>query len=232
MGLFILAGNAIQAQYLLESEELLADASGWYDGQIGLDQSGLLNGQYVEIKRISRGTHQFFVSDEWHIGQLTYRGQHYDSVYMSYDIDQDLLLIRHPTSYIYHNQAIKPIQSQVSAFNLRGSHFEYFDEQIDKFRSGFFEVIASGENIKVIAKRHKKTLVERTIVFEQDDSYYFQLDGSYHPIKRKGSVLRVFSDQKAEIRSFIKDQDLQIAPGNDSDIVELMAFIDQKLLTQ
>ena len=230
--LLLLGSLSLKAQYKLESSQILADSRSWYDTKNGLNNSGILNGEYLEVKRISTASHQFFVSEEWYPGQIYYRGQLFDSLYMTYDIDQDVLLIRHPTSFIYHNQAIKLIQPQVKAFELRGSLFEYINESVGNKAPGFYEILSRGDNISLIAKRHKKTVIERTIEFEVDDFYYFNYEDTYHRIKRKGSILKVFKSKKSDIKSFISKRNLKISPGNDADIIELMSYIDQQFIVQ
>ena len=220
---------SVKAQYKLESSAFLADSKSWYDANLGLNNSGILNGEYLEVKRISTGSHQFFKSEEWYPGEIIYRGQLFDSIYMTYDVDRDVLLIRHPTSYIYHNQAIKPIQTQVRAFELRGSLFEYIQEPVGNNPPGFYEILKRGEEISLLVKRHKKTVIDRTIEFEVEDFYYFSYDSTYHRIKRKGSIIRVFKNYKSAIKSFISNRNLKIAPGNDTDIIELMSYIDQQM---
>lgn len=214
------------AQYALDANALTKAPYSWYDQKIDLQNSGLVNGEYAEIRRISKSSHQFYQSDSWSVGTIFFRGQLFDSVYMTYDVNRDLLLIRHPTQYVFHNQAIKPIQQHISSFDIFGHHFVRMESGDLK---GFYDELYIGKHLKLIAKRHKKSVVERSVEYELDERLYFFYNGTYHQLKNKSSIIKVLSNYKKEIKGFVRNQNLLIKRGHDQDCIKLIEFLDEKL---
>lgn len=221
-----LSVTGISAQYKLDARQLKLDPYAWLDQQNDQQNSGIVNGEYYEIKRISKHSHQFFGDDSWVLGEIIFRDQLFDSVYMTYDIHSDLLLIRHPTQYIYHNQPIKPVQEQISSFQILEHQFIRIDEQK---LNGFYDLLFSGQNLRLVVKRHKQTYVENSVEFEPDNRYYLHKDGNYLPLKRKSSILKIFPGNKKDIKTFINRNRLDIRPGNDSDYIRIIDYLDSQI---
>ncbi|MEQ8469659.1 MAG: hypothetical protein RIC35_00660 [Marinoscillum sp.] len=223
---FLLISTNVLAQYSIEGFDLDEGIRQWYDTRLGEEKSGILNGEYVQIQRQSRDSHQFFDKDQWLLNSITYRGQTYDSVYMRYDIERDLVLIRHPTNFRYHSQAIKLIQSDIASFELEGHHFRRYDEGILNFSSGFFDELYLGAELKLLAKRIKTTETNQTLNYVSEDKLILVNGNEHIRLKGKGSVLRAFKPDKQAIKAFIKDNNLDINPDNEYDYVTLIRFID------
>lgn len=214
-------------QYALDGLDMGTEVAPWHDKALGLDKAGILLGEYQEIRRISRNTHQFFTEDQWHPNSIRYRGEVYDSIYMAYNLETDVLLIRHPTDYRYHSNAIKPIQQDIDWFRLEGHTFRRYDDAVLNQPDGFFDELYTGSKMDMLAKRVKVSHTETTIEFERSDKYFYRYGQQYYHLLRKGSVTRVLSPYKKEIRSFIKANNLKVNTKNERDLVELIRFCDQ-----
>lgn len=225
---------ASSAQYAIAEVDLEKDMSLWYDMSLGRQNTGILTGQYEKFERSSVTTHAFFQKDTWSNQKLKYRGQIYDSIFIMYDVYKDLLLIRHPTEFQYFSQPVKLIQPQISWFQLRGHLFRYYNHDILNYSPGFFDELYIGEAFDLIVKRIKtmNTNGTREVVFEPEDAYIIRLKDQYSRLRRRGSLLRLFNDQKMikkEIKQFIKSNGLIVKPANEADLIQLARFCDEIL---
>lgn len=221
------------AQHSLEGLDLDGDVYQWYDNALGLEKSGVVLGAYQEINRQSRNSHQFFMGDLWLSNPIRYRGQVYDSIFLLYDIYDDILIIRYPEKLQYYSQPIKLLQDQVDWFKLAGHTFKYYPNGILQVSPGFFDQLYVGDHFDLIAKRIKQVQIENTsVIYVSSDKYIIRCKDEYHRFRRKGSILKLFKGQKREIRQFIKQKGLSIKPGNDQDLVLLARFCDELLKNQ
>lgn len=227
--LFLLLSPESPAQYALEGLDLDGEVYTWHDQALGKEQAGLVLGEYQQLQRQSRDTHQFFGTDVWTLSRIRYRGQTYDSAYLMYDLHDDLLVLKHPTQLQYHSQPIKLNQDQVEWFTLGGHTFRYYPEKVLSVAPGFFDELYVGEQFDLIVKRAKDSRAETSLIFVDNDVYIMRHQQAYHRFRRKGSVLRLFKGQKQEIRQFINKNGLRIHPENENDIILLARFCDQLL---
>lgn len=223
---FLIVSTDISAQYALAKFDLEGDIRQWYDDNLGLDKSGILNGEYGDIQRQSRDSHQFFGRDQWLVNTITYRGERYDSIYLRYDIERDLVLIRHPTSYRYHAQPIKLIQDEIETFEVDGHQFRRYNHDILSYPPGFFDELYLGNKINLLCKRIKITETNQTLIYVSEDKLILEREGEYYRVKNKGSILRLFKPYKQEIKTFIQEQNLNINRENEYDFIALVRFCD------
>lgn len=218
-------------QVSTEQLSLASNTTAWYDKQVGKELTGVLLGAYYPIQRVSNNTHQFFLSDQWQKGKLKYRRRQYDSVAMMYDIHQDVLLIQHPSSFQFHAQAIRPNQSQIEWFSIGNHFFRHTTDQILIYKEGFVEVLYSGANIELIAKRILQKETGTTVEYKPYDRYLLHIGDEYHRIRRKGSVLSIFKAHKKEIKDFIRQNKLNIHPDYEPHLLELTRFLENLIAT-
>ncbi|MEQ8581693.1 MAG: hypothetical protein RIC30_17895 [Marinoscillum sp.] len=217
------------AQYLIEGLDLQKNIYAWHDQALGKDKTGILLGEYQEIQRQSRETSQFFDDSQWIPNRLKYRGEIYDGIYLSYDIETDLLLIRHPTNFNYHSQAIKLIQRDVEWFEYSGHTFRYIHEPVLHFGEGFFDEMYLGESLQMFAKRIKITETDRVITYVTADKFIIRYQDEYHRLRSKYSVIKLLKPYKKEIRQFIKANQIKAKPEYESDMIQLISFCDELL---
>lgn len=209
--------------------DLGGDVYAWYDRETGYSNTGLLVGEYLEIGRTSRGSHQFFGEDTWTKTRIRYRDQMFEEVFALYDVEQDILVIRHPTELVYHSQPIKLHQDQIEWFEMYGHTFRYYNREILLLPPGFLDVLHAGQELSFYAKRIKQSRAEQTIVYTSTDRYLIEMDGQFYRFKRLRSFLKLFKDQKKKIRSFVKQNGLKVKKDNDKDLKLLAQFCDDLL---
>lgn len=228
---FILTSSILTAsgQYKLDENWIQNDPSSWYLSNSGLENNGILIGERADIKIVTRSSHQFFLTNQWTTGEITFRGIRYDSIHLLYDIYEDKVFIYHPTGYIYHNEPIEPIQSQVSEFNLSGHHFVRMNNEKNN-SSDFYEDLYDGESLDFLAFRYKKKEINRTVDFERADKHYFYYQDTFYPYRSRVSLYRLFPEDKKTIRNFIRTNHLSVKPKNEGDCIKLMRFVDLQII--
>jgi hypothetical protein len=213
-----------------KAELALSKAISYYDKQVGRN-SFVYTGigyydPYVTVKK-----NPFFVDDYWEIGSVTYDGFTFDSIYLKYDIYLDLLLIENFNSNGYLSP-IKLYSPKVASFQLHGHDFIRIEEDtISKLRTGFYDLYYSGENVQFLVKRRKEIITSTSIgsvdeEFTQKDRYYIKKDGVYHQVRKRRSVLKVFFDQKKEVKAFIRLNNFVFKTNPDLELKEVVKFYD------
>ncbi|MEQ8548847.1 MAG: hypothetical protein RIC03_13110 [Cyclobacteriaceae bacterium] len=229
MLLLIVAQLDLHAQYKVDKFSLDGNLYSWYDQEIGKNNSGILVGQYQEIQRLTRKTHQFFGSKEWANVTLKFRGQQYDSIFALYDISKDVFVIKHPVDFRLHNQPILLPQDQIEWFLMNNHAFRYYPEGIKLIPPGFFDELFISNEIALVAKRKKNVETNQTLEYEPSDQYFLNFDGEYHKVWGRWSVLNVLKPYKSKLKSYITANQLRIKAKaeNDGDLIELLDYAQQ-----
>lgn len=183
----------------------------------------LYNGnEYIPHDRRIK-VHPFFVSDTLQAGTVTYNGLSYDRVLLLYDIVRDELAIQLPRS----PYRIRPHSQQIASFSLGPYHFKRIaGDSLAGVRTGFYQLLYDG-NIQFLA-RHTKTVQEDLSsgvyqgTYIPRDRYFIYKDGAYHEVKKKGSVLALFPDQKASLRKYIRANHLKFKAQREQTITAIV----------
>ena len=132
-------GHLARGQYSLEGFSIGDSSIQWFDEQIGLQAHELFTGVYEPLEDRTGLYHPFWASRSWAIGEIFYRGEHFQGIYLLYDLEKDQVLTRnHEGKYL--NEAIRLNQEQIDWFRLGGAHFE--NKEADTvFSAGFYEVL-------------------------------------------------------------------------------------------
>lgn len=175
--------------------------------------------------------HQFFIEDYWEQGNINYNGQVYDSIFIKYDIFRDLLLIENFNS----DGFLSPIilyKQKISWFDLMGYHFVHLEKDtISSLKEGFYNQMYKSDNIEVLIKRRKEIVNSTSVnslqeMFNQKDRYYIKKDNLYHQVRKRKSVLKLFEDQKKEVKSFIKKNRILFKTNADIELVAVVKYYE------
>jgi hypothetical protein len=213
-----------------KADSALVEAINIYDREIGRN-SFLYTGRVYNDKYGSIQGHQFFAEDYWEQCEIVYDGHYFDSVYLMYDIYNDLLLLEHFNS----KGMLSPItlhNPKISSFVIQGYSFVMLEkDSISGKRKGFYNELFQGNRIALYALRRKEITKSNEInsvqeVFVEKDKFYLQLDEVFYPIRRKRNVLKVLDDKKKEIKSFMRNNLLYFRKNPERVLVEVAQFYE------
>lgn len=194
----------------------------------------LINGpEYVDYARpyYARTGHQWLISPDLQPGGVYYNNQYFGDLTLNYDVVYDQVVLAHPTSSL----KLRLVNENVRFFSINGRRFVRLladSTDANVMRTGYHEVLVDGP-VQVLARRAKRQqqLIQaghKNIVFYGADRLFIQKAGSYHLVKRKGAVLRLFADRQAEVQRFVREQKLKFNKLRfEADVVQVARFYQQ-----
>ena len=178
-----------------------------YNGTLPPQYKGTYDGTY------------FLESEEYFPGAVVYDGKKYEDLSLNLNAHLDELYVRIPGNHI----SSVLIKSYVTSFHLGDMAFLHITRSAFPRtpEEGYFRVLFSGEHIRLF-KRIKKNYISAnpnetrsSHLFETRISYYMVTqDGMFHPVKTKGSLLKVLQDQKKPLKKHISENELKFKSAN------------------
>lgn len=220
-------GTTVFGQYQIEGFSLANDAHSWYDQAMGKVQDGLFVGQYEPVFRIAAHSHAFYHKDNFQPNTIKYRGQIYDSAFLMYNIENDLITVRYP-EMTYFSQPVLPMQQYVEWFTMNDHFFRFYPERIMYLHPGFYDERYIGQHLSLVVKRIKQqTIQDNHIEYNSADIFLICYDGVYHKIHTRRSIIRIMMPQKQAIRKYIRQNGLHIKTKYEEDVLKLIQYCDQ-----
>lgn len=213
-----------------KSKLALTRAINTYDQYIGRNAMIYTGNSYFDAYE-GILNHQFFVVDYWEFGSVNYDNYSYDSIFLMYDIYQDLLLIENFNSDGFLSP-IKLYSPKVSSFRLHGFDFIRLEKDtISNIKEGFYNLMYDGDNLQVLVKRRKEIVNANEInsvreEFIERDRYYIQKYGIYYQVRKRGSILKVLNDHKKEVKAFIRKNNFIFKINPETQMVEVVKYYD------
>jgi hypothetical protein len=107
--------------------------------------------------------------------------------------------------------------------------FRYFrsPEYSDKnLKEGFYEIAYTGKSSYVI--KHESTFYEREGLneYKYSPKNYISIGNKFYKIKTKRSLLHLFNDKTAEVKSFIHSSRIRMRQADKSQIAAIVRFYD------
>jgi hypothetical protein len=184
------------------------NAIAMYEKGIGA-QARLYNGsKYVEPDHTFE-EHPYYLSIDWINGDVLYDGELFQNVPLMLDLNSGQLITEH-----YSNgQPIRLVPEKVGYFTMSGHRFQRIDNETVASSlpaTTFYEVLYAGKS-KVVARRQKllheeidNAVIETT--FDERNHYYIFKGGIFHQVKSKGSVLKLFQEQKQNLKRMLRQR--------------------------
>jgi hypothetical protein len=199
----------------------------YYKKEIG-PAAMIYNGiQYATYIPRTKG-HPFFDKDSLQAGSVFYDGVLYSDIKLKYSLADDRLVM-----YDYNSNFLFNLHPFRISFFYIGKHcFENIDVAgyaANELVHGFCEVIYKGSIASVYVKKSKKLFqpfsVEDSIpLYKEFINRYITLDTHIYQISGKRSVLSVFNDKRAEIKTFIEANDM--GEMNDDNLAKIAAYYE------
>ncbi|HMG90876.1 MAG TPA: hypothetical protein VK589_12500 [Chryseolinea sp.] len=190
-------------------------------------QTRLNNGSEHRDYLARNDEHPYFGQDDWQNGSIVYDEESYANVPMFYDLSRDKVITEHSIN----GSKLELISEKIVQFSLGGHTFHRLKRDQSKIiTEGFYDVLYDGKT-KVYVRREKalQQKVESNDIiftFQQKNRIYVFKDGVYHPVKKKGSLLDVFEDRKAEVRAFLNKSGTKYRADRESAIARVAEFYD------
>ncbi|MDH5604614.1 MAG: hypothetical protein OEY51_11770 [Cyclobacteriaceae bacterium] len=213
-------------QYSVAGLSMQTDVHEWYDGQIKRKNTSLVTGTYREVKKRIPDSHPFFISDKWIDGNLHYQGQTFNHVSLLYDMEEDELIFRHPETFLFNLQPIKPIQPEITWFTLEGHLFRYIHHSILGYKEGFFEIRYEGLQTSFLTKRIRSVVTDPDYKYANNDVNILQVGSDYYKIKSRLIFYKLFKDSRKQIRLYIKQHQVRFKKENDQNLDGLVQYCD------
>jgi hypothetical protein len=184
----------------------------WFDTTAGKESSEINNGTlYNNIYKPTNKNHNFYVSNQYTKGAVTYNGQKIYSVDLKYDIVNDELILKREGDYNFRD--INLIKDKIESFTINNNFFVHlkYKLEITKGRlEGFYEQNYSCNSFTFYIKHHKKNLKNLntgSIIYEfyEDNSFYIEQKNSVYPINSKKDLISIFPKQKKQIDDYYNE---------------------------
>jgi hypothetical protein len=189
-------------------------------------QSRLFNGSDYVVYIPEKEEHPYYIADDWVFGSITYWDETYENVPLLYDLSNDQVIAEHEGG-----SPIKLVAEKIQRFSISDHTFVRLKrDDTNKIAEGFYDELYDGA-LKVYAKHMKsfQESIEGTTIIPRYDAatrYYLWKDGVYHVIRKKTSVLEIFSDRKQAIKDFIRKNHIRFKDNRESAIVRIAEFYD------
>ncbi len=189
----------------------------------------LVNGWLYQYQTVQNG-HPYFGDQGWISGTVTTNYESFKNVLVKYDIYQDELIIPLYRKEGTYTIVINP--GTLKSFTIKNHHFinlNYLISDCDNTYPGYYEVIYDG-NLKLVSKWQKQTTDTDKISggsFKIGRTMYLIRHNKLNPIKSKTSLLKLFPENKTQIRKYIREKQIYLNRSGDTQIRDLIEYIDQ-----
>lgn len=189
----------------------------------------LYNGpEYVNyVRRYVKG-HQFFGTNELRLATIDYDGATYPDIPLRYDLVRGQVILKAPLGAL----ELHLVNEHLTRFTLAGHTFVRLLPTTDNglpATTRFYDLLLDGPT-PVLVARSKKVLESMTPdgaageVVEQNEVLVGKA-GHYYPVSKASAVLRLFPENRAALRKYIKDKSLKFnAQFRENSIVELVRY--------
>jgi len=179
-----------------------------YDQVIEIENTPLFNGLgYVEKYKVINEYNKFFKSSEFLPATIVYKGQYYPNIEMKYDLYEDVVLLTHKKGM--RIVLLQPIKARIDSFVIDGHNFRNINDTAAETlgMTGFYEVLFDAPGFQLLEKHHKRRFERKgknTVYseFKQRNKMILFYNGSYHEIKTRISLTKLFPEYKSEIQDF------------------------------
>lgn len=195
-----------------------------YENTLG-ENNGLYNGARYILEDYSDSEHPFFRINDWQEGDVTYNGQYYNPVNFFYDLVKDCLITE------VNGQPLVLVTDKISTFSIGDLHFINLTNKTKRnLTEGLYEVGYEGRSQILIkhTKDYQEKIEDKEIIvfFTSKDHFYVLRDGTYFPFRKKNDFLKIFSDKKSELRSYINTNHIVVSKKDPRGFAMLAAYYD------
>ncbi|TFG41004.1 MAG: hypothetical protein E4H43_04935 [Bacteroidia bacterium] len=171
---------------------------------------------------------QFLFSTEFLPGSVTIDGKQFNDIPLKYDIYNDELL-----SITDHGIILQLNKEMIDLFTMK------YENKIWNFRkleadslnslSGYVNVLYNGGTSLYIKYRKEILLLaveNKFDIFNQVNRIFVEKNGQIFRVDSKGELLKLFEDQKHQVRSFIRNNKISISRKDPESFMPVIEYYD------
>ncbi|MEM9339674.1 MAG: hypothetical protein AAGA66_13145 [Bacteroidota bacterium] len=168
--------------------------------------------------------HPFLEENEWTLGTITYDGVYYPSVYLKYDLVNQLVITTYDFNTVYQLESEK-----IKQFELRGLTFTKMDPmKTPDNKNVFYELVHCNRASFLVSRRKSlkevKDYQSLSTEYPEEDRYYILKDDVLHKVGGKRSVLTVLEDRKKELKSYVAKNNLLFSGNTKGAIHRMVSY--------
>ena len=148
---------------------------------------------------------------------------------MIYDIVTDEVVVPHNSSGLL----LKLITSKIDTFQLHGHTFvrlETDSANQETLQPGFYDLLHRGDTQFLVRRsrnmQDKATPTGMEGEFRVADAFYIRKDGNYYEVSSRGSVYKVFRDNKKQLQQYARSERLKFRKQREEAILALTRYYD------
>lgn len=226
--LFVLLKVGVARAQMPAADSGISTATEFYKQFIGTEAEiykGPVSGSFNYT--LTKGN-RFFLPIQTKQGKVLYNGLMFHNIPLLYDVLHNKLITTRPSD----NQSFDILNQHVSYFELEGHRFTHLQNPpVKNMPAGFYEIHFEGQKCSVY-ELHSKLLNEdlgeqfKRYLIEDNQVIYLKKDMAYFRVDKKKDLFRIFETKQAEIKSFIKTNNLKLAKINAATMAKIAEYFE------
>jgi hypothetical protein len=206
----------------------LIKASAAYLDLMGKEAALYTGAEYISPRQQIEGT-PFFGQESRFKGEVMFAGTWFFSLPIHYDLVNDKLLI-----WSFDQSQLLVMNSEkIDRFRLGNEEFVrggVFAKAKENRKAGFYQILYEGD-VQVLAQK-KKVVVQKSAAdksfayYKQFNTYFMVMDENWEEVNGKKSIMHIFSDQKENIKAFIRNENLNYSKSPELFLQKVAAYYE------
>lgn len=192
------------------------------------DNQLLLNGRIWRNQYSKAFGDQFFLTNTFLKGSVTFNGQRFNNLNLKYDITNDELILS-----IESHPVISMNKEMVDSFTLifenRNYHIINAGTDSSNVLRGYVNVLYDGPTalyVKFTKKIQPLAVDGRSDLFVQENRIYIRNGSEIVPVTGKNKLLTLLEDKKKEIRSLLKSSGIKLTRKYPDTFIPVLRYYD------
>ncbi|NCI51556.1 hypothetical protein GWC95_16625 [Sediminibacterium roseum] len=173
--------------------------------------------------------HPFFRSPMPHRGEVMFDNIFYPNLYLKYDMLMNKVVLTDSAHQV--NTTLN--NDKIDYFNIDKETFVklYKTKNNGLPETDFYQVLFEGKNVTLYKKDQRKINEdsEHKRYIWADVSYYLKKGDTYYPVGTQGKALNAMDDKRAQLRSYIRSQNLSFREDVEDAVKATVSYYDSLL---
>ena len=207
--------GVVNAQEQRLFDEYLREAGDRAEMFVGKMETGYASTVFIN--------HPYWLSDEFLVGEVRYKGMLYKNVLLRYDAFLNQLVVKTPEKQA---NVYIPMHA-VEGFSIGGLVYAKHDDE-------FMAVHYDGSHMELLEQmrvKMKENMNHENLQYEfkRNVNYYLLNDGRMYEVTNMRSVLKLYPGLEKELKRFSKMNNVNFKENRQSSLVSLVKYADELL---